>query len=387
MRTATVQVRDFRTEITDAQIADLRDRLARTRWPEPETVDDWSQGIPLSYTQELCEYWANEYDMQRLAARLNAFPQFHAKIGDLGIHFLHVRSPHEQARPLIMTHGWPGSVVEFLDVIGPLTDPESHGGSAADAFHVVVPALPGFGFSDKPSRPGIGIERIAGAWHELMGHLGYPRYYAQGGDWGSAVTTAMAAGAFEGLLGVHLNVALASPEALLQLGEPTEQEREMLARTNRFFAEENGYGAEQSTRPQTIGYPLADSPAGQLAWIVEKFYAWADCDGHPENAVSRDDLLDNVMIYWLTNSAASSARMYWENARYLSTEPERPVRIPTAYTQFPEEIFAFSERWLGTRFSDLRYYRAAERGGHFAAFEQPEIFAREVRAGIASLTA
>jgi epoxide hydrolase len=385
MRTATVQIRDFRTEITDAQIADLRDRLARTRWPEPETVDDWSQGIPLSYTRELCEYWTNEYDIQRLAVRLNAFPQFHATIGDLGIHFLHVRSPHEQARPLIMTHGWPGSVVEFLDVIGPLTDPEAHGGSAVDAFHVVVPALPGFGFSDKPSRPGTGIERIASAWHELMGHLEYPRYYAQGGDWGSAVTTAMAARAFKGLLGVHLNVARVSPEALYQLGEPTEQEQGMLARAQRFFAEENGYAAEQATRPQTIGYSLADSPAGQLAWIVEKFYAWTDCDGHPESAVSRDNLLDNVMMYWLTKSAASSARMYWENAQYF-TEPE-PVRIPTAYTQFPEEIFAFSERWLRTQFSDLRYYHAAERGGHFAAFEQPEIFVREVRAGIASLMA
>jgi epoxide hydrolase len=387
MRTATVQICDFRVEITDAQIADLRDRLARTRWPEPETVDDWSQGIPLSYTRELCQYWANEYDMQRLAARLNAFPQYHAMIGDLGIHFLHVRSRHEQARPLIMTHGWPGSVVEFLDVIGPLTDPEAHGGSAADAFHVVVPALPGFGFSDKPSRPGTGIERIADTWHELMGHLGYPRYYAQGGDWGSAVTTAMATRALEGLLGVHLNVALVSPEALLGLGAPTEREQEMLARAQRFRVEENGYAAEQSTRPQTIGYPLADSPAGQLAWVVEKFYAWTDCDDHPENAVSRDNLLDNVMIYWLTNSAASSARMYWENAQYLNTEPDRKVKIPTAYTQFPEEIFAFSERWLRTRFSDLRYYHAAERGGHFAAFEQPEIFAREVRAGIASLAA
>lgn len=385
MPTTPVQIHDFRVEITDEQIADLRDRLDRTRWPEPETVDDWSQGVPLGYARELCEYWASEYDMQRLADRLNAFPQFHAAIGDLRIHFLHVRSPHEQATPLVMTHGWPGSVVEFLDVIGPLTDPEAHGGSAADAFHVVVPALPGFGFSAKPSRPGTGVERIADAWHELMRHLGYPRYYAQGGDWGSAVTTSMATRALEGLLGVHLNVGLVSPEALLQLGGPTEQEQEMLARTQRFFAEENGYSAQQSTRPQTIGYALADSPAGQLTWIVEKFHAWTDCDGHPEKAVSRDDLLDNVMIYWLTNSAASSARMYWENAQYLAAEPDRPVRIPTAYTQFPEEVFAFSERWLRTRFSDLRYYRAAERGGHFAAFEQPEIFAREVAAGIAAL--
>ncbi|MEJ3653125.1 epoxide hydrolase family protein [Actinomycetes bacterium KLBMP 9759] len=386
MSTATVQMRDFRAEITDAQIADLRDRLARTRWPDRETVDDWSQGIPLSYTRELCDYWANEYDMHRLAARLNAFPQLHATVGGLGIHVLHVRSPHERARPLIMTHGWPGSVVEFLDVIGPLTDPESHGGSAADAFHVVVPGLPGFGFSDKPSRPGVGVERIARAWHELMGHLGYRHYYAQGGDWGSAVTTAMAVAAPEGLLGVHLNVARVSAAALHRLGEPTEQEREMVARTQRFFAEEAGYSAQQATRPQTVGYALADSPAGQLAWIVEKFYAWADCDGHPENAVARDDLLDNVMVYWLANSAASSARMYWENAAYLDSEPD-PVRIPTAYTQFPEEIFAFSERWLRTQFSDLRYYHAAERGGHFAAFEQPATFVGEVRAGIAALAA
>jgi pimeloyl-ACP methyl ester carboxylesterase len=383
--TTTVQVRDFRVEVTDEQIADLRDRLSRTRWPEPETVDDWSQGVPLGYARELCEYWANEYDMQRLAHRLNAFPQFRATVGGLGIHFLHVRSQHEQATPLVLTHGWPGSVVEFLDVIDPLTDPEAHGGSPADAFHVVVPALPGFGFSDKPSRPGAGIERIADTWHELMGHLGYPRYYAQGGDWGSAVTTALAARAPEGLLGVHLNIGLVSPEALFALGEPTEQEQEMLARTQRFQAEENGYAFVQATRPQTIGYPLADSPAGQLTWIVEKFYAWTDCDGHPEKAVSRDDLLDNVMIYWLTSSAASSARMYWENAQYLTTEAGRPVRVPAAYTRFPEEIFPFSERWLRTRFSDLRYYHAAERGGHFAAFEQPGIFAREVRAGIAAL--
>jgi pimeloyl-ACP methyl ester carboxylesterase len=376
------QIRDFTVEITDEQIDDLRDRLGRTRWPEAETVDDWSQGIPLSYTRELCEYWARDYDMRRLQTRLNAFPQFKAEIADLGIHFLHVRSKHEGARPLVMTHGWPGSVVEFLNVIEPLTDPESHGGSAADAFHLVVPSLPGYAFSDKPSRPGTGIVRTGDMWHELMGALGYPRYYAQGGDWGGLVTAALAGRAPEGLLGVHLNIGLAAPEKLFELGEPTEEEQAMMAHGALYWTEGNGYSAEQSTRPQTIGYPLADSPAGQLAWIVEKFHAWTDCDGHPEKAVSRDDMIDNVMTYWLTNSAASSARMYWESFRNLNTDP---VAIPTAYSQFPEEIFQFSERWLKTRFSDLRYYHATERGGHFAAFEQPEIFVREIRAGIAAL--
>lgn len=380
------QIQEFRVEITDEQIADLRERLGRTRWPETETVDDWSQGIPLSYTQELAQYWARDYDMRRLATRLNAFPQFRATVGGLGIHFLHVRSPHENARPLIMTHGWPGSVVEFLNVIGPLTDPEAHGGSADDAVHLVVPSLPGYGFSDKPSGPGTGVDRTGELWHELMGALGYPRYYAQGGDWGGLVTAALAARAPAGLLGVHLNIAFVQPDALFALGEPTAEEQSMLVRAQRYVTDENGYSTQQSTRPQTIGYPLADSPAGQLAWIVEKFHAWTDCgadgEGHPEKAVSRDELLDNVMMYWLTNSAASSARMYWESFKTIGTDP---VRIPTAYSQFPEEIFAFSERWLRTRFSDLRYYNAVERGGHFAAFEQPELFVREVRAGVAAL--
>ena len=298
------RIDEYRVEITDEQITDLRERLARTRWPEGETVDDWSQGIPLDYTRELAEYWAGGYDMQRLAARLNAFPQFKAVLGGegdgLGIHFLHVRSPHADARPVIMTHGWPGSVVEFLNVIGPLTDPEAHGGSARDAVHLVVPSLPGYGFSDKPAKPGTGVRRIGELWHELMGALGYPRYYAQGGDWGGLVTATMAEQAPEGLLGVHLNIAFVSPEALLELGDPTPEEQAMLARAQRYFTDEHGYSTQQSTRPQTVGYPLADSPAGQLAWIVEKFHAWTDRGaggGPPENAVPRDELLDNVMAY------------------------------------------------------------------------------------------
>lgn len=379
------RIDEYRVEITDEQITDLRERLARTRWPEAETVDDWSQGIPLDYTRELAGYWADGYDMQRLATRLNAFPQFKAEIDGLGIHFLHVRSPHPDAQPVIMTHGWPGSVVEFLKVIGPLTDPEAHGGSAADAVHLVVPSLPGYGFSDKPTKAGTDVGRIGELWHQLMGVLGYPRYYAQGGDWGGLVTAAMAEQAPEGLLGVHLNIAFVAPQALFELGEPTPEEQAMLARAQRYTTDESGYSIEQSTRPQTIGYPLADSPAGQLAWIVEKFHAWTDRAGGalPDDAVSRDDLLDNVMTYWLTNSAASSARLYWESFRTLSVAP---VAVPTAYSQFPEEIFAYSERWLRTRFSDLRHYHALPRGGHFAAFEQPEVFVEEVRAGLRALS-
>jgi pimeloyl-ACP methyl ester carboxylesterase len=383
-----VEFRDFRVEITDEQIDDLRSRLRNTRWPEAETVDDWSQGIPLSYTRELAEYWADDYDMRRLETRLNAYPQFHAQIDELGIHFLHIRSKHENARPMIMTHGWPGSVVEFLNVIEPLTDPEKHGGTPSDAFHLVVPSLPGFAFSDKPSRHGTDLARIGRAWHDLMLALGYPRYYAQGGDWGSFVTATMAATAPEGLLGVHVNMVILDPSALAgQLGEPTAEEQALLAHGARYWVDGNGYSQQQATRPQTIGYPLADSATGQLAWIAEKFQAWTDCgegEAHPEKAVTRDELLDNIMTYWLTNSAASSARMYWECFTQIAPEP---VHIPAAYSRFPKEIFGFTERQARTRFSDLRYYNATDRGGHFAAFEQPELFVREIRAGIAALEA
>jgi pimeloyl-ACP methyl ester carboxylesterase len=377
-----IAVRDFTVDIDEAQVEDLRERLARVRLPEAETVDDWSQGMPLAYLRELTEYWARDYDMSRLATRLNALPQFHAAIDEFGVHFLHIRSPHPRARPLIMTHGWPGSVLEFLDVIGPLTDPPAHGGAVEDAFELVIPALPGYGFSDKPSRPGTGVRRIAEAWHQLMVHLGYPEYYAQGGDWGAAVTAELGLQRPEGLLGIHVNMARADPAALRSLGEPTPEERRMLAKLQRFLDYGSGYSTQQRTRPQTLGYGLADSPAGQLAWIVEKFHAWTDCHGHPENALSRDEMLDNVMLYWLTNSAASSARLYWESfpSSVLGT-----VSAPSAYSLFPEEVLVVSERWLRTRFTDLRYYRQTERGGHFAAFEQPEIFVREVRDGIRAL--
>lgn len=378
-----VEFRNFRVKISEADIVDLRARLERTRWPNAETVSDWSQGIPSGYVRELVEYWAKDYDMNRVANRLNAYPQFHATVGDLGIHFLHVRSPHRDARPLILTHGWPGSVVEFLDVIGPLTEPERYGGVVEDAFHVVIPSLPGYGFSDKPTTPGVGIERIADAWDELMVALGYPHYYAQGGDWGGFVTTAMGIKPPAGLLGIHVNMALASPEALGGLGELTADEQ-AVGGLPAYMEQEGAYAVQQATRPQTLGYGLADSPAGQLAWIAEKFYAWTDCDGHPENAVARDVILDNVMVYWLTNTAASSARLYWESFAMISSFDE--VALPSAYTLFPKEIVQVSERWLRTRFTDLRYYHAVAKGGHFAALEQPDLFVDEVRAGIRALT-
>jgi epoxide hydrolase len=376
------EFRNFRVKISEADIADLRARLERTRWPDAETVSDWSQGIPSAYVRELAEYWAKDYDMQRVADRLNAYPQFRATIGDLDIHFLHVRSPHRDARPLVLTHGWPGSVVEFLDVIGPLTEPERFGGSSEDAFHVVIPSLPGYGFSGKPTTPGVGIERIAEAWNELMVALGYRDYYAQGGDWGAFVTTAMGIKRPAGLLGIHVNMALASPEALAGLGELTPDEQ-AVGGLPAYMEQEGAYAMQQATRPQTLGYGLADSPVAQLAWVVEKFYAWTDCDGHPENAVARDVLLDNVMVYWLTNAGASSARLYWESFAMISSFDE--VALPSAYSSFPKEIVNVSERWLRTRFTDLRYYGAVAKGGHFAALEQPEIFVDEVRAGIRAL--
>jgi pimeloyl-ACP methyl ester carboxylesterase len=374
-----VDITPFRVEIGEAQLVDLRERLARTRWPESETVQDWSQGIPLAYMQELCAYWEKSYDWRRAEAQLNAHPQFRASVDGLGIHFLHVRSPHEDALPLLMTHGWPGSVVEFLKVIGPLSDPTAHGGEASDAFHLVIPSLPGYGFSDKPATPGWSVEQIAVAWAALMPALGYERYGAQGGDWGGLVTTAIGQLGDERLAGIHLNFAIANPAALAELGAPTEVEQGQLGMFANYLEWENGYSQQQATRPQSLGYGLVDSPAGQCAWIVEKFRAWADCDGHPEMVFTRDELLDNVMLYWLTASATSSARLYWESYKPLLATFD-PVPVPAAYSVF-KDLFRFSERWIRTRFTDLRYYNIIERGGHFAAFEQPASFVNEVRAG------
>ena len=366
----------FRIDVPESELEDLRQRLARTRWPEAETVEDWSQGIPLTYTRELCAYWAGEYDWRRAERALNAIPQFRTELDGLQIHFLHARSPHEDALPLVITHGWPGSVVEFLKAIGPLTDPTAHGGDATDAFHVVCPSLPGYGFSDKPAASGWNVARIAHAWGQLMARLGYDRYGAQGGDWGGAVTMSLGVLDEEHLAGIHTNFPVADPAMLKQLGELNEREQAAIASFARYNELDSGYSKQQSTRPQTLGYALVDSPAAQCAWIVEKFWAWTDCDGHPENVLTRDELLDNVMLYWVPRAGASSARLYWES---FSRRDFSPIAVPSGISVFPREIFGISERWAATRFKDLRYYNELDRGGHFAAFEQPELFVAELR--------
>src|SRR2546423_386576 len=302
----------FRIETPQAELDDLRRRLEHTRWPDQETVEDWSQGVPLRYLRELCRYWAEEYDWRATEARLNALPQFRTEIDGLGIHFLHVRSQHADALPLIITHGWPGSIIEFLKVIGPLTDPIAHGGDAADAFHIVCPSLPGYGFSDKPTRPGWGIERIAAAWSVLMALLGYERYGAQGSDCGTCISAGLGQQDAAHVAGIHLTPPLAPPDPAT-FDDLTERERAALASLEHAAESDSGYSQEQATRPQTIGYALVDSPAALCAWIIEKFQAWTDCDGHPENVLTRDELLDNLMLYWLPRAGASSARLYWES--------------------------------------------------------------------------
>ncbi len=375
----------FTIAVSDTELEDLRSRLRHTRWPDAETVagtdEPWSQGMPLHFAQELVEHWASGYDWRATETRLNGFDQFRTEIDGLGIHFLHVRSPEPNALPLIITHGWPGSVVEFLKVIGPLTDPASHGGDPADAFHVVCPSLPGFGWSDKPDHTGWGIPRIAAAWEQLMLRLGYDRFAAQGGDWGSMVTAALGAGHPDHLAGIHLNMPIVIPDPNT-MDSLTEAELSALAGFDHYQQWDNGYSTQQSTRPQTLGYGLADSPSGQMAWIVEKFWAWCDCDGDPRNVISADELLDNVMAYWLTNSAASSARLYWESFKDLDL---REIAVPVGCSIFPKEIFRTSRRWAEQRFSDLRHFNELERGGHFAAFEQPELYVSELRDAFRSM--
>jgi pimeloyl-ACP methyl ester carboxylesterase len=369
-------IQPFRIAASDAALDDLRRRLRATRWPERETVDDWSQGIPLAYVQDVCAYWAEKYDWRAREARLNRFAQFRSEIQGLGIHFVHVRSPHADALPLVITHGWPGSIVEFQKVIEPLTNPTAHGGEARDAFHVVCPSLPGYGFSDKPARAGWKVERIADAWAELMGRLGYARYVAQGGDWGAMVTTRIGIQDEAHCAAIHLNMPIAPPDPAT-LSDLTEREKSALAGMQHYQEWDSGYSKQQSTRPQTVGYGLVDSPAGQAAWILEKFWAWTDCNGHPENVLGRDELLDNLMLYWLPGTAASSARLYWESFRNPSLDP---VRVPVGCSIFPKEIFRTSKRWAEKRFEKLIHFEDMEKGGHFAAFEQPELYVREVRA-------
>jgi epoxide hydrolase len=377
------EITPFRIEVADVDLRDLRERLERTRWPESETVDDWSQGVALAYLKDLCAYWAEGYDWRATESRLNALPQFRTSIDGLGIHFLHVRSPHPDALPLIMTHGWPGSIVEFLKVVGPLSNPTAHGGDAVDAFHVVCPSLPGYGFSDKPAGPGWGIQRIAAAWSVLMRRLGYERFGAQGSDWGTSVSTRIAQQDPEHIVGIHLTPPLAPPDPAT-LDDLTERERAALSALEHSAEWDSGYSKEQATRPQTIGYALVDSPAALCAWIVEKLWAWTDNDGQLESVLTRDELLDNVMLYWLPRTGASSARLYWESIRQVNEWITGPltdqVTVRTGCSIFPKELQRPSRRWAEKRFTNIRYWNEPAKGGHFAAFEQPELFVDEVRA-------
>ncbi|MGY1990000.1 epoxide hydrolase family protein [Mycolicibacterium fortuitum] len=357
-------INPFRIAIPDADLDDLKARLNRVRWPEPECVEDWTQGIPLEYTKELAAYWANDYDWRTRETALNRFNHFTTEIDGLNIHFIHQRSEREDAFPLLITHGWPGSIVEFHKVIEPLTEA---------GFDVVCPSLPGYGFSGKPSTTGWGIEKIARAWDELMTRLGYERYGAQGGDWGAAVTTQIGRNVGS-CVGIHVNMPIAQPPAD-GMGEMTEDLQKALARIDYYRKWDSGYMKQQSTRPQTLGYGLVDSPVGQLAWIVEKFWSWMDCDGNPENVVSKDEMLDNVMLYWLTASAASSARLYWES--HNTWGGGEYVSLPTGIASFPLEILRAPRSWCETGYN-VTHFTTMPRGGHFAAFEQPELFVEDV---------
>lgn len=375
----------FTIEIPQAQLDDLRQRLALTRWPEAETVDDWNQGVPLAYAKELASYWASDYDWRKFEDKLNSWPNFKTEIDGIDIHFIHRRSPHENAMPMIISHGWPGSVAEFHKVIDALADPTAHGGKAEDAFHIVAPSLPGYGFSGKPTKPGTSVNKIGEMWGQLMATLGYDRYVAQGGDWGSMITQSMGQTQTEHCAGIHINMPIVAPDPDT-MDDLTEIEQSALEGVSFYSDWDSGYSKQQATRPQTLAYGLADSPVGQMAWVVEKFYAWTDCENssgkHPENVLSKDELLDNVMMYWLNNTSASSARLYWESFNQVNLDP---IDMPVACSIFPKEIFRSSRRWAEKRFSNIIHWNDMKSGGHFAAFEQPEVFIQELRTAFKSL--
>ena len=372
-------IKEFKIDITDGQLEELDQKLRLGRWPERETVDDWSQGVPLNYMQDVVEYWLNGYDWRSRESYLNEMPQFVGTYQGLELHFIHYRSPHHDARPLIMTHGWPGSVVEFRKVIEPLANPTAFGGSSEDAFHVVCPALPGYGFSSKPVETGFGVEKIGAIWNDLMKSLGYEHYFAQGGDWGSAVTTAIGMQNLGNCQKIHVNMPSAPPTKQA-LENPTERDKLALAGGAYYQQWGAGYSKQQSTRPQTLGYALVDSPIGQAAWILEKFYEWTDCDGHPENVFTKDELLDNVMFYWLTGSGASSGRLYWESFGKAFSGGLKNIDLPTGCSIFPKEIVPTPRSWAEQVYTNIVYWNELDKGGHFAAFEQPELFVEELRA-------
>lgn len=387
-------VRPFRVDVPEEQLVDLRRRVAATRWPSRELVADRSQGVQLATMQALAQHWTTSYDWRRCEARLNALPQFTTQIDGVEIHFIHVRSRHEDALPLVMTHGWPGSVIELLDTVGPLTDPTTYGGAAADAFHLVLPSLPGYGFSGEPAALGWENGPIAQAWAQLMERLGYTRYVAQGGDVGAAVTDAMGRQAPEGLLGIHVNLLALALGFKDQLPVETESERTAIEALNAFTTDGFGYFLEQSTRPQTIGYSLLDSPVGLAAWMLDhdtdSYYkiARAFVDDAPVGNLTRDTILDNITLYWLTGTGASAARWYWEFGRFQAAAAGHvppPVAVPVGFTTFPGEIWASPRTWVETIYPGLAYFNAVDRGGHFPAWEEPELFATEVRAAFRAL--
>jgi pimeloyl-ACP methyl ester carboxylesterase len=389
-----IEIRPFEVDISDEALEDLRRRIAGARRPTKELVDDRSQGVQLETIQELARYWASDYDWRRCEQKLNALPMFKTEIDGEDIHFIHVQSKHEKALPLLITHGWPGSVIELLEVIGPLTDPTAHGGNAEDAFDLVLPSLPGYGFSAEPTDVGWGPGRVARAWAELMHRLGYERYVAQGGDQGAAVTDTIGAQAPAGLLGIHLNLFRQGLGGGSGMPADTEEERTALEAINTFRTSGFGYFLEQSTRPQTIGYALLDSPVALAAWILDHdtdgYYkiSRAFVEGKPSGNLTRDHILDNITTYWLTGTGASAARSYWEGGRAAAlaaghAPPE--VTLPVGFTSFPGEIFRAPRSWLEQTYPNLVYFNEVDKGGHFAAWEQPELFATEIRAAFRSL--
>jgi pimeloyl-ACP methyl ester carboxylesterase len=386
---APTEIRSFTIELAQDELDDLRRRIAATRWPSKELVDDRSQGVQLATLQALARYWAEEYDFGRIEERLNALPQFTTELDGVEIHFIHVRSQHEDALPLIMTHGWPGSVIELLETIGPLTDPIAHGGKEEDAFHLVLPSLPGYGFSGEPAEVGWYTGRTAQAWAELMHRLGYTRYVAQGGDQGAAVTDDLAHQSPAGLAGVHLNLLRSALGSTANLPAESDQEKAALEAITTFKTSGFGYFLEQSTRPQTIGYALLDSPVALAGWMLDhdtdSYYkiAGAFVDDKPTGGLTRDTVLDNVTLYWLTGTGASAARSYWEGGRAAALAAGKPppaVTVPVGFTTFPGEIFLAPRSWAETVYPTLSYFNEAGRGGHFAAWEEPQLFADEVRA-------
>jgi pimeloyl-ACP methyl ester carboxylesterase len=387
------EVRSFHIDIPDDKLADLHDRIEETRWPSKELVSDREQGVQLETMQELARYWTTDYDWRKAEAKLNALSQYITEIEGIDIHFIHVKSKHENALPLIMTHGWPGSVIELLEAIGPLTDPTAHGGTAEDAFDLVLPSLPGYGFSGEPRELGWNVGRIAQAWAELMHRLGYSRYVAQGGDVGASVTDQLGRQAPAGLLGIHMNLLVTTLSGV-PVPEKTDEEKAAMAAIAKFRATGFGYFLEQATRPQTIGYGLLDSPVALAAWMLDHdtdaYYkiAGAFVDGKPSGNLTRDHILDNITTYWLTGTGASAARSYWENGRFgaqAASNPPPPVKLPVGFTTFPGEIWQSPRSWVEAGYPNVTYFNKAKRGGHFAAWEEPQIFSEEVRAAFRSL--